>query len=191
MQRTVVVRQTPPPAPVPFKVQEKFLTANQGRPLDPETVARLRDQVTRLPVKPVAAPGPRELGAAPQLAPTTQPVPVPHPLRPEPKPAPQVAPIPHPTPAPHPMLSVRHPVNSQPASGLQSQSVPMPHSVVAPRPESTPRPKPVPHPSAVTPPVHGSQVIPVRHVTTRPGPTPNCDPRSKYYDRSRCPKQTH
>ncbi len=193
LQRTVVVRQTPPPGPVPFNVQQKLLTANQGRPLDPETVARLREQVrlTRPLVKPVGASGPREPALAPPPTPTTLPLQTLHPMRPEPRPTPQPMPMPHPAPAPHPLLPVLHPVNSQPVSRPQLQQAPMLHPVVAPRPESTVRPKPMPHPNVVTPPPHGPQLNPVRQATPRPRPTPNCDPHSRYYDRSRCPKQTH
>ena len=42
INRRVVVRNTPPPAPVPFSVREEALRAKPGRPLDPATVATLR-----------------------------------------------------------------------------------------------------------------------------------------------------
>ena len=186
VQRMVVVRQMPPPAPVPFKVQEKWLKANPGRTLDPETVVRLREQtqVTRPPVKLVTTPGSRAPGAAPRPAQTTQAVPMPRSGRSEPTPARQPVPMPHPTPQPKP---TPHPMPTP----LPVPPPPIPR----PRSDPTPRPEPSPHASAPTPPAHGPQVPPTKPATRRPGPTLNCDPRSQYYDPSRCPKkvpqQTH
>lgn len=42
--RRVVVRTAPPPAPVPFAAREREWQAHPGRPLDPATLARLRER---------------------------------------------------------------------------------------------------------------------------------------------------
>ncbi len=185
-QRTVVVRQTPPPVPVPFKVQEKFLTGSLGRPLDPETVARLREQaqLTRPSVKLLTAPDPRQPGAAARPAPTAQRVPMPR-NRPEPAPILQPVLTPHPT---------------QPKPALHQAPAPAPVAVPyrvppAPRPGPALRPEPTARQSARTSPPHGPQVTLVRPATRTLALNLSCDPRSKYYDLSRCPKkgrqQTH
>lgn len=204
-QRTVVVRQTPPPVPIPFKVQEKFLTASLGRPLDPETVARLREQVPvkRPSVKLLSALDPRQPGAAVRAAPTSQPVPAPPRMKPEPTPTPQPVPTPHPTqpkpalhqvPAPPPIPTL-HSVLPAPRPVPMAHPVPAPRLVPMPRPGPAPRPEPTARQSAPTSPLHGPQVTPVRPATRTLAPTLSCDPRSKYYDVSRCPKkgpqQTH
>jgi hypothetical protein len=45
--RAVVAKTPPPPRPVPFAAQQKDLQANQGRPLDPEQMRRLRPEAER------------------------------------------------------------------------------------------------------------------------------------------------
>jgi len=42
MNRPVVAKAAPPPAPVPFTTRQEALAANPGRPLDPATVQNLR-----------------------------------------------------------------------------------------------------------------------------------------------------
>jgi hypothetical protein len=179
--RTVVVRQTPPPVPVPFKVQEKFLTGTLGRPLDPETMARLREpgQVTPLSVKLLPTPDPRQPGAAARPTPTAQQVPMPPRKKPEPAPTLQPVPTPHP---------------AQPKPTLHQAPVPPSIATLYPvltAPRSGPalRPEPRARQSAPTSPPHGTQVTPVRPPMRTLVPTLSCDPRSKYYDRSRCPKK--
>jgi hypothetical protein len=63
MNRSVVTRVAPPPAPVPFARQAAALQANQGRPLAPAAVAQIRAQspppqrVNFRPATPGGAPG--------------------------------------------------------------------------------------------------------------------------------------
>ena len=42
MSRPVVVREAPPPAPVPFAARQQALQAHPGRPIDPETLQTIR-----------------------------------------------------------------------------------------------------------------------------------------------------
>jgi hypothetical protein len=44
VNRTVVVRNTPPPAPVPFQARQQFLERNPGRPVDPGTLRAIQQQ---------------------------------------------------------------------------------------------------------------------------------------------------
>ncbi len=54
--RRVYSRIAPPPDPVPFEQQQTVLSANPGRPLDPEAFARLQKQQPAPPVVNVAPP---------------------------------------------------------------------------------------------------------------------------------------
>ena len=71
VNRVVVARTTPPPAPVPFAARQQALAANPGRPLDPATLANLHHNVPAapLPVKLATVPS-HQTGAAPNLRPT-------------------------------------------------------------------------------------------------------------------------
>ncbi len=62
VQRAVVARQAPPPAAVPFAARQQALQANPGRPVDPQTVNRLRTTA------PVQAPAVRTLPNADSAA---------------------------------------------------------------------------------------------------------------------------
>ncbi|MBZ5541874.1 MAG: hypothetical protein LAN61_15260 [Acidobacteriia bacterium] len=85
--REVVAKTPPPPRPVPFTAQQKALQTNQGRPLDPEEMRRLRPAAEQQAPRPnvrVAPPAPK-------------PVPVekvarPRPRRPEQREMPQARP---------------------------------------------------------------------------------------------------
>jgi hypothetical protein len=85
--RQVVVKQTPPPAPVSFQAQQSELARNQGRPLAPDQVSQLRQRqpdavirsapfrAARAPQavgRPVPAPSPAP-GNAPQIEPNSNP----------------------------------------------------------------------------------------------------------------------
>jgi len=68
--RPAVATHAPPPAPVPFTVQQRRLEANGGRPLTRAEVSALRPTVPagRVPAPPIrsgAAPGPGERTLAP------------------------------------------------------------------------------------------------------------------------------
>jgi hypothetical protein len=64
--RAVVVRATPPPAPVSFQARQQMLAQNNGLPLRPTQVAELRAQQ---PAAVVARPAFRQIGGAPAAAP--------------------------------------------------------------------------------------------------------------------------
>src|SRR6266566_3524187 len=84
-RRTVVVRNTPAPPPLPFDVREKALRDHPGRPLDDATLGALRARTpTRRadPVRP-ATPAPPDAGA-PEPSRRLRPV---RPGLPEPQPA--------------------------------------------------------------------------------------------------------
>lgn len=106
MDRQVVAKTTPPPAPVSFAAKQQMLQANGGRPLAPEQVQQIRAQqpaVNRAPA--VAAPTPaNRLDSRPPsaarpapaaVAPTPAAAPRPQePSRPAPAAAPAAAPRP-------------------------------------------------------------------------------------------------
>ncbi len=72
--RRVFSRIAPPPAPVPFDEQQKILSANPGRPLDPDALARL--QGNQRPTPFVVGPGNPAASGAPRPAPdNTRPTP--------------------------------------------------------------------------------------------------------------------
>ena len=84
-RRTVVVRNTPAPPPLPFDVREKALRDHPGRPLDDATLGALRARTPTRPADPVrpATPAPPDAGA-PEPSRRLRPV---RPGLPEPQPA--------------------------------------------------------------------------------------------------------
>jgi hypothetical protein len=56
IKRAVVSRVTPPPPPVPFAARQKTLAANGGKPLDSETVVKLRKNTANPLVKSATTP---------------------------------------------------------------------------------------------------------------------------------------
>src|SRR6185437_15166235 len=63
-QRTLVVRSTPPPAPVPFERQLSAIAADGGRPPTRVELAVMQHGATLTPVKVVARPAPAVISAA-------------------------------------------------------------------------------------------------------------------------------
>jgi hypothetical protein len=70
-ERAVIARTPPPPPPVSFQARQQMLTQNQGRPLDRNQVAQLRQQQ---PAAVVARPTVREIGQPQQQVPQQRPV---------------------------------------------------------------------------------------------------------------------
>jgi len=64
MQRTLVVRSTPPPAPVPLERQLSAIAADGGRPPTRVELAVMQHGATLTPVKVVARPAPAVISAA-------------------------------------------------------------------------------------------------------------------------------
>jgi len=103
--RRVVVRQAPPPAPVPFSVSEPVMRAQPGRPLDQSAWARLRENMGTPPAGTPVKPAVPANGNEPALRPVRGGLPAPH----RPPPAGVLVPNPNPPPANAP------PVNAPPA----------------------------------------------------------------------------
>src|SRR5262249_28426371 len=95
VERQVVVKTPPPPAPVPFSVKEPVLRRQPGRPLDQEDRARLRESlgndVPRNAVRPAVPPSPTARGAAPGGRRPPGPAPAPAERRGRAKPPPAAA----------------------------------------------------------------------------------------------------
>ena len=101
IDRRVVVRNAPPPAPVPFWAAEPALRAQPGKPLDRSIWSRLRDSIgTRQPEQPVKPAVPAG-GSNAELRPVRGGLPAPH--KPPPSgvmvPPPQASPVTTPPPA--------------------------------------------------------------------------------------------
>ncbi len=166
LQRTVVAKATPPPAPVPFRVQQQALQAGQGRPLDPATLNNLRPaqpatpqvrtampraQVNPVPLPPPAAsnPAPRPPSAnVPQPLNQTPPPnavqpnrPVPAAIQPvnPPKPANEVPPNPRPAVNDRPVRNDRTPAVAQPVNPPPNTAPPNPRPAIDERPARSDR----------------------------------------------------
>lgn len=165
LQRTVVAKATPPPAPVPFRVQQQALQAGQGRPLDPATLNNLR------PAQPTT---PQVRTAMPRAQ-----------VNPVPLPAPAAT-----NPAPRPPVTVTQPLNQTPPTTATQPSRPAPAAVqpVNPPPNTAP---PNPRPAVNDRPVRNDRPAPaaVQPVnpapkTTPPNPRPAIDERPVRNDRA-------
>ncbi|HKC46453.1 MAG TPA: DUF6600 domain-containing protein [Gemmatimonadales bacterium] len=145
VERQVVVKTPPPPAPVPFSVKEPVLRRQPGRPLDQEDRARLRESlgndVPRNAVRPAVPPS----GTAPELRPVRGGLPAPH----QPPPSGVVVPNPQPPSS-----------NAPPAA--QTQPSPPRRRGPPPREESNP-PSPAVNPPVNATPDNGSTGQPPRH----------------------------
>lgn len=110
--REVVVRHTPPPAPVAFGAQQRALEANGGRPLAPEQINSIRAAA------PPRAPSVRNAGPEaprPQAAP--RPMDAPRQMeapRPQSGPRPMEAPRPQQAPVNRPQFNDRPTMNARP-----------------------------------------------------------------------------
>ncbi|MBZ5701345.1 MAG: hypothetical protein LAN84_05810 [Acidobacteriia bacterium] len=144
--RAVVAKTPPPPRPVPFAAQQKALQENQGRPLDPEQMRRIRpageERAPRANVR-VAPPAPKPVPVE-KVAP-------PRPGRPAPPERPQARPPVKPPEAP-----------AQPAQPEAAR----PAQPVRPAPQAPPpaeriredRPPAAQRPPAQAPPTQAPQV---------------------------------
>lgn len=120
-ERRVVVKSTPPPAPLPFSVTEPVLRAQPGRPLDQSAWARLRaGMATPPPAAPVKPAVPAN-GNAPALRPAHSGLPAPH------RPPPTGVLVPNPTPPPNNAPAVgppRNPANVPPSNNAPAVGPP-------------------------------------------------------------------
>jgi hypothetical protein len=150
--RAVVAKKAPPPPPVPFAQKQAALTANAGRPLEPNQVQQIR-QSQPAPARPVVKQVPPRAPTAAQApaAPANRP-PVPAPPQrtaaPAPAPAAQT-----PTPAPQTKQTAPTPPAPPQAAPAAQRPVPAPQPKPAP-PEAKPitPPAPAPSPTAKEPP---------------------------------------
>jgi len=192
MARPVVSHAAPPPKPVPFEAKQEILAKNPGRPLDTQTEAQVRANVTRqMPPAATRTPQPPAQPAKPSLPGVPA----------EPKPAAAEArPAAHPTVTapPTPANSAMRPVPRPPQPGVQpASSNPTPLANPVPSP-SRPVPRPpqpqlertsggmaqpaaaVPHPAgeSSTPAAPSSpRPVPSATTTEMPRPKPPSIPR--------------
>ena len=84
VSRTVVVRNTPAPQPVPFAARQYALDANPGQPLAPEKAASLRPNAAPVPslVKPAVPPAASNVQESSTLKPARQSLQAKHPVAP-------------------------------------------------------------------------------------------------------------
>jgi hypothetical protein len=143
--RAVVVRQAPPPAPVPFGVRQAALRAHPGRPVDETTLGTLRASMPVAHAPPLVRPA---------LPPATaqRPTPILRPARdglPAPRPLPPSAPVPTPDRAPPAARAAERPAPSERPGRAVAPPVP------SERPgRAAPQPPPSERPGrAVAPPV--------------------------------------
>jgi hypothetical protein len=105
MNRAVVTRVAPPPAPVPFARQQQALATNQGRPLAPAAYNQIRQSsppAQRVNYRPATAPGVAARPASPSASPMARPAASPTPAAAQaPRPA-SATPSSAPTPAARP-----------------------------------------------------------------------------------------
>jgi hypothetical protein len=198
MDRRVYSRTTPPPPPVPFAESQPVLRENPGRPIDPETYARMRhnERVAPPPVtvvnpgRPVQpapqGPQPAPRGPQPQVQPQPQPrgpqpqvQPQPQPRGPQPQvqpqpqprgPQPQVQPQPQPR-GPQPQVQPQpQPRGPQP----QVQPQPQPRG---PQPQVQPQPQPRGPQPQVRPQPQPQQPGQEPAMRPQPGPKPQVQPQ--------------
>jgi mannose-6-phosphate isomerase-like protein (cupin superfamily) len=176
--RAVVAKTPPPPAPVPFARRQQELARDPGRPLDAQSVQKIRAQEPP-PARPQIKTVPPSSGAArPTAAPAPPPTPAGRPVPPvrEAQPAPQPS-------NPSPSQRIEQPRNQTPPIRTE-QPVPQPKvptppaRVEEPRTQSPPprTEQPVPQPRVQAPPARVEQpaVPPRRDVEpSRPVPSPD------------------
>jgi hypothetical protein len=174
--RAVVAKTPPPPAPIPFAKRQQELARDPGRPLDTQTVQKIRAQEPP-PARPQIKAVPPSSGAArPTAAPAAPPTPSGRPVAPgrDAQPAPQPS-------NQTPSQRVEQPRNQTPPLRTE-QPVPQPRVPAPParveRPRNeTPPPRteqPAPAPRVQAPPsVERPAVPPRRDVEpSRPVPSP-------------------
>jgi len=140
--RAVVVRQEPPPAPVPFGMRQAALRAHPGRPVDEATLGTLRASMPSGRAQPLvrpALPSPTAQGPTPVLRPAREGLPAPRPLPPN-------AQVPTPDRAPPAARAAERPAPSERSGRVTERPAP------SERPgRATPRPPPSERPGRVTP----------------------------------------
>ena len=172
MNRQVVAKAAPPPAPVPFVRQQDALRANPGRPLDHGAIRTIQTSqpAPRVNIRPAAPTAPAARVAPPvsnmpsrnNAAPNRPEVVTPRPA-PAPRPEERTRPAP-PTPRPNPPAAAVEPVRPAPAPRPEERTRPAP---------PTPRPNP---PAAAVEPVRPAPA-PRPEERTRPAPpTPRPNP---------------
>jgi hypothetical protein len=134
LTRRVVARATPPPPPVPFAQRAQALAANPGRPVDPQTMQRLRAQQPQ--VSTPRPPAPAQTGQAPRSYERPATPPPSNAQAPRPTPPPSNAQAPRPTPPPS---------NTPPPRTYERERTPPP-------PANAQAPRPTPPPSNTPPP---------------------------------------
>jgi hypothetical protein len=168
LQRTVVAKTTPPPAPIPFAAQQQALQASQGRPLEPAALNNLRSS------QPVT---PQVRSAVPRAQ--VNPVPLPAPAASNPAPRPPNATVTQPlnqTP-PKPAITVTQPtparpaINDRPPSAVTQPVRPPAPANVAPPPAVTQPVRP-PAPANVAPPPVSRPPAPSTPAPAAPVATP-------------------
>ena len=157
MERQVVARRTPPPAPVPFAAQQQALAGDPGRPLHSEAVERLRKPEMQVrpqvrQIAPMANQGGRDnrapmpavrqpdvrpqpgIGAVPQSAPDNRPQRGP---MPDARPQPGIGAVPENRPQRPPQQEV---APTRPGVGAVPQSAPDNRPQRGPMPDARPQP---------------------------------------------------
>jgi hypothetical protein len=181
MQRPVFAQHAPPPAAVPFAARQEALRANPGRPVDPQTVNRLRTNA------PVQAPAVRTLPASnaprPMPPPSSQTPAAPFNRPAYQTPANDARPAP-PTPQSRPPY--QSPVNT-PRNTPQTEPTPRPAERERTQPPNTPRPevtRPAPAERERTQPPNTP-----RPEVTRPTPPPRTEERPAVREERPAPRQ--
>jgi FecR protein len=132
LNRTVMTKSAPPPAPVPFAARQSALAANPGRPVDPGTMTRLQ-QSSPAPhsfVRPASPPVNRGGFTQPQSAPVT--------ARPQP-PAPPAPPVNRSGFGQTQTQSSPRPINPDRPSEAQREQLRQQQIQHPPQPQSSPR----------------------------------------------------
>jgi len=155
IERQVVVRTPPPPAPLPFSAKEPVLRTQPGRPLDQSARDQLREGMGTHQPNPPVKPAVPENGTAPELRPVRGGLPAPH------RPPPTGVLVPNPEPA---AANAPPPAESQPAP---------PHRRGPPPREQNAAPPPAAAAPVTPPPSNAPAGPPPRHQDRgRDHPTP-------------------